>query len=168
MGLVVALLILGILVLILLMLFEDERRAKESRAASGEVTGYWNGTERRASVRVPANFKTRYCVDRNPTPFMENTHSKNISLGGILLQLYEKIYPQTMLVLDIFLPDDADPIPAKGQVVWIQELPAPDSIGRKAFDAGIKFVSLDTRDRDRLDSKIKSIQKQKDGQRRKT
>jgi c-di-GMP-binding flagellar brake protein YcgR len=164
MGLIVAILILAILILILVMLFEDERRSRTSKASTGEVTGYWDGSERRASVRVPAHFKTRYCVDHRSLSFMENSRTKNISLGGILMQLYEKINPQTILVLDIFLPDEKTPLPARGQVVWIQELPSPDNIGRKTFDAGIKFVAMEPKDRDKLNSKIKNIEKHANGE----
>ncbi len=164
MEIIVALLILAILVLILLILFEDEKRVKKSKTPSGKVTGVWNGSERRASIRVPVDLRTRYYVDTRSSTYMENTRGKNISLGGILLELYEKIYPQTMLMLDIFLPEERIPIPARGEVVWIHELPAPDGTGRRSFNAGIKFTRMDNKDKERLDSTLKGLVREGNGQ----
>ncbi len=162
MGLVISFVVLWILVVILIMLLVDDRRLKKAKSSDGKLTGYWNGAERRANVRVDASIKTAYAVEKNPLP-KNDTLSKNISLGGILMQLYEKLYPPTMLLLDIFLPNNNKPIIAKGEVVWIKELSALDEIGRRTFDAGVKFVSMGPRDKDRLDREIKNLAKTRHG-----
>lgn len=154
MGLAVSLIILVILVFILITLFTDEKRMKAAESVNGKMTEYWNGPERRKSVRIDAALKTKYSVDKNPNQSKNDTLSKNISLGGMLLQLCEKLYPSTLLLLDIFLPDDKIPVIAKGEVVWVKELPDLDESGRRTFDAGIKFTSINPKDKERLDKQI--------------
>ena len=157
------LIILGVLVLVLITLSTEERQKKAAKFLNGKLTGYWNGIERRASVRINTAFKTKYTVEETKPGQKREATSKNISLGGILLQLCEKLYPPTLLILDIFLPNEEVPIAAKGEVVWIKELSGLDELGRRAFDAGIKFVSMDPRDKERLDNQIKVHIKKKNG-----
>ncbi len=162
MGLAISVVVLCVLGVILITILVDDRRLKKTKPNNGKMTGYWNGAERRANVRVETSIKTAYAVEKNPLP-KNDTLSKNISMGGILMQLYEKLYPSTILLLDIFLPNSKEPIIAKGEVVWIKELSALDEIGRRTFDAGIKFVSMDPRDKDKLDMEIKNLVKTRHG-----
>jgi c-di-GMP-binding flagellar brake protein YcgR len=162
MALIVGLIILTLLIAILLMLFADEKQLKTVKSANGKMTGYWNGAERRADVRVATTLKATYIVDKK-TQQKKDTISKNISLGGILMQLYEKLYPSTLLLLDIFLLDGQSPVAAKGEVVWVKELSKLDEGGRRTFDAGIKFVSMNTKDKERLDRQIKGLIKKRHG-----
>jgi c-di-GMP-binding flagellar brake protein YcgR len=156
MGLTVSLIILSVLVLIMMTLLIDERRHKPAKSSNGKLTGYWDGVERRASVRIKSVLKAKYCVHKK-TDQKKATISKNISLGGILMQLSEKLFPATLLLIDIFLPSENSPITAKGEVVWIRELSHLDESGRRVFDAGIKFISMNQRDKERLDKHIKGL-----------
>lgn len=162
MGLVISFVVLWILVVMLITIMMDDRRLKRAKPNDGKLTGYWNGAERRADVRVKRSLKAAYAVEKNSLR-KNDTLSKNISLGGILMQLYEKLYPSTLLLLDIFLPDNKEPIIAKGEIMWIKELSTLDEIGRRTFDAGIKFVSMNPRDKEKLDREIKNLAKTRHG-----
>ena len=155
-GLVIALILLSILIVILITLFTDEKRLKSTKAPDGRLTGVWEGSERRTSIRIEAKLKAKYAIDNTPQEKRE-TMSKNISLGGILMELYEKLYPSTLLLLDIFLPDHENPVMAKGEVVWVKELQDPDEAGRRMFDAGIRFLSMAPHDKERLDQQLRIL-----------
>ena len=162
MGLVISLIVLALLIAILVVLFADEKHLKPVKSANGNMTGYWNGSERRTNVRVKMTLKATYVLDKDSQQ-KKDTISKNISLGGILMQLYEKLYPSTLLLLDIFLPDGQSPVAAKGEVVWIKELSKLDEGGGRTFDAGIKFVSMNPKDKERLEREIKGLIKKQHG-----
>ncbi|MBL7069728.1 MAG: PilZ domain-containing protein [Candidatus Omnitrophica bacterium] len=156
MGLFVVILILSILLLILAALFVHEKQAKSAKSPIGRMTEYWDGPERRQSRRVRAILPAKYSIDHKPRPKKESK-SKNISTGGILIQLNEKVLPATQLLLDIILPEDRKPVTARGEVVWINDLPETDETGRRLFDAGIKFTSMSPSDKERLNKHIEDI-----------
>lgn len=158
---IIGLLILCILMLILITLLIDEKRFRSAKSPSGKMTAYWNGMERRASIRVSTILNTRYSVDKKLQ--VKNSLSKNVGAGGILMESSEKLTTSTQLLLDISLPDGQKPITAKGEVVWIRELSHVDEMGRKLFDAGIKFVSMNTKDKERLDKHIQGINNMQHG-----
>lgn len=155
-GLVIQLLILAILLLILLTIFIDEKRLKTTKSPTAKLTGYWNGAERRTSIRIATILQIRYYVE-DKSHQLKTSLTKNISSGGILMQSNEKLFPPTRLFLDIFLPNTEKPIIARGEVVWVQELPHMDEIGKRVFDTGIKFVSMNSKDREKLDQHIKNL-----------
>jgi len=149
-------LILCILLLILATLFVHEKQVKSAKSPTAKLTGYWDGPERRQSVRVKAVLPTKYSIDHKPRPKKESK-SKNISTGGILMQLNEKVPPASQLLLDIILPNDKRPVAARGEVVWINDIPQMDKTGRRQFDAGIKFTSMSPGDKERLTRHIEDI-----------
>lgn len=153
----VSLIILSILVVITVMLFIDDKQTRPAKSLDGTMTGLWDGSERRGSVRINKVLKAKYAVDINKKNDKKDTISKNISLGGILMQLYEKLNPSTLIAIDIFLPNEPHPISAKGEVVWVKELSDLDNVGRRIFNAGIKFVSMNPRDKETLDRSIKGL-----------
>jgi len=108
-GLMISLMLLAMLVVILVTLLMDERHLRATKAPDGRLTGIWDGSERRASVRIDAQLKAKYAVDTTPQE-KKDTTTKNISLVGILMESYEKLYPSTLLLLDIFLMDQKYPL----------------------------------------------------------
>jgi len=154
--LLVSLFIIIILVLTLITIFKEEKRRESANAPTGRIMGYWSGAERRASIRVDTVLKTRYSVEKKPNQ-KKDSLSKNISMGGILIELSEKLAAPTLLLLEIFLPDDEKPVTAQGEVVWVKDIQKTDKSGRRIFDTGIKFVSMDSQNKDKLDKHIKSL-----------
>ncbi len=154
MGIFIEFLILAILIMILITLLIDEKRLKLEKSPAGKMLEYWPyGKERRCSIRVSTILSTKYSVETNN----KYTIINNIGNGGILMQSNEKLIPSTCLCLDIILPNRKKPISAKGEVIWVKELPHTDEMGKRLFDAGIKFLSMNNMDKDTLDRHIKDL-----------
>jgi len=154
--LLIVTIVLFLLLFILVTLFAHEKSVKTNRLPSGKMKEYWSGSERRRFKRVDTALHTKYSIDHAPRP-KSDSKSKNISLGGILLELNEKIFPATKVILDIFLPNIEKPINARGEVVWVTEVPGADNLGRKNFNAGIKFLSMSPHDKDRLNKHVEDL-----------
>ena len=91
------------------------------------------GIERRQYPRFPSSLLTDYNIGSEPINSIGVT--KNISLGGICLNVYQRIKVGATLKLGIYLPDIAEPVAAIGKLVWTRE-----TLGREyPFEAGIKF-----------------------------
>ena len=155
MGLIIQFLILAVLLLVLIALFVDEKRLKLVTAQGGKLTEYWDGTERRRAIRIKTILHTRYSIDKKPE--QKRSLSKNISSGGIQMQLNEKLSASTPLALNILLPNSNKPVSLKGKVVWVSEINQQDESGRRVFNTGIEFVMLNPKDRERPDKHIKGL-----------
>lgn len=140
--LLIQLLIVGILALVLAALYIDERRTKYETIPVGKMTEYWNGSERREHVRVNRNLIVRYIIEKKPR-ISGNALTKNIGSGGILLETNEKLTIETLLGLEIEIPDHRKPVIADGKVVWVKENPQTGDEGKRTFDTGIKFVDME-------------------------
>jgi uncharacterized protein (TIGR02266 family) len=70
----------------------------------------------------------------------------DISLGGVRIYSDDALTMGERLELDLFFPDDTT-LSAKGEVVWVNELPE----GSPArYDVGVRFDKMDEHDRSRL------------------
>lgn len=152
-GLVIESVIFTVLVLILITLIIEEKRLKKMKLQPAKVTGAWKGAERRAHIRIDTILSIKYSINHEK----KNSLSKNISCGGILIQLSEKLSESTPLRLDIHLPDTERPVFARGEVVWVKDLPHIDEAGRRIFDTGVKFTWMHPKDRERLDKHITGL-----------
>lgn len=150
----VGLLILAVLCVILFIIFFDEKRRNRLATPTCRAIGYWDGSERRRDIRIKTFLETKYFINKKPYQ-KKNSQSKNISIGGILLEMNEKLLPQVMLLMDIFLSNAERPVTAAGEVVWVKELPHNDEAGRRLFDTGIKFTSMKPKDKERLEKHLK-------------
>jgi len=156
MTVIILLIILIILIFILVTLIMDEQRSRSSRLSNGKVTGYWDGSERRVDVRIETILKTKYSIARSPQK-TRDSRSKNISTGGVLIEMCEKLQPPTLLVLEIFILEEFGPVMATGEIIWSRELTHKDNSGRRLFDSGIKFVSMSPGDKEKLDKQIRVL-----------
>jgi len=68
---------------------------------------------------------------------------RNICGGGIRLSLLEKIAIGTFLDLDIIIPELPNVIPAKGRVIWIQEIAVSGQTSARYYETGIEFIDVD-------------------------
>jgi hypothetical protein len=106
---------------------------------------HYNGPERRLFSRIPFWYIVQYkvCLPAKDNKHSKNeiisSRSKNISLGGILLET-KRFYPaSTMLEVEIDVPIDAENhIYAKVQGVVVRCSAVGDE---KIFDTAIEFVS---------------------------
>lgn len=150
-GFIIELIVLAILLLILICLFLEEKHLKQARQLAGKLTGSWDGIEKRTSIRVDTVLNVKYTVNN----LNKKSVSKNISRGGILIQVSEKLNKSIFLFIDIYLPNEPKSISAKGEVVWVKELTDLDEAGRRVFDTGIRFVFMHPKDSLKLNKHIK-------------
>ena len=152
--LLVEFLIVAVLMLVLIALYVDEYRTRYQRVSVGRMAGYWNGEERRRYIRVDATLLVRYEIEKKPR-LTASVLTKNIGTGGILIETSEKLPIETLLGLEIDVPDQRKPIIADGKVVWIKERPETDHAGKRMFNTGIKFVNMYSREKELLLQYIK-------------
>jgi CheY-like chemotaxis protein len=91
--------------------------------------------DRRASPRFPADLPVRRLIpgDRKAT-WEAVGRTANVSLGGLMVFLLERLPAGTLLDLTLDLPDR--PVPAKGTVIW----QGPPRQGDGKAPHGIRFV----------------------------
>lgn len=152
--LLIEVLIVSVLILVLSALYIDEHRTRYQNIPVGRMTGYWNGKERRKDVRIDKILDIRYTIEERPRA-TGNSLTKNISRGGILVETSEKLLVESLLGLEINIPNHQKPIVADGKVVWVKESPAMDQSGKRVFNTGIKFVYMDPMERENLLQYIK-------------
>jgi c-di-GMP-binding flagellar brake protein YcgR len=80
--------------------------------------------------------------------------TKNISKGGICLIVYEELKEEDILELEIYLPEDKNPILAKGRIVWIKEFIVGDLSKGKRYDTGIEFIEANDEDLNKIDKYV--------------
>jgi len=75
----------------------------------------------------------------------------DVSLGGLRVYADDPPDAGDRLELELFLPDDSEVV-CTVEVVWVDELPE----GSPArYDVGVKFVTIDAADRQRLSTVLK-------------
>ena len=105
--------------------------------------------EKRKYVRLDASIKVSYRILKGPEVRHEAL-SRNIGGGGIRFPVEERLKKDSLLELEIDLPNGAGPIEALGQVVWREELLTKGEGKKEHFDVGMKFVRINPSDRERL------------------
>jgi len=106
-------------------------------------------SEKRKFVRL--NFLVDVVYQKRPSAQKERiTLSRNISGGGICLIAYEELVKSQLLDLEIYLPDNDEPVKAVGKVAWVNEFVIGDASKGKRFDAGIEFVKIKKEDLEKV------------------
>jgi len=85
-----------------------------------------------------------------------NTHTENVSGGGIRVILEEKLNVTTQVDIELFLFHTELPIRCKGQVIWAVEL-KPERIMHRLFYTGIKFVEISDHNREEIKKLVAEI-----------
>jgi c-di-GMP-binding flagellar brake protein YcgR len=109
--------------------------------------------ERRKFIRLDTSVKIRYKV-LMPIDNQNNTNSRDLSTGGVKIEVKEPIKPNTVLWLEIDLPSEADPLQAKGEVVWQEKISNAEN---SRYEMGIKFLEMDLNDRNKLNKYLFSL-----------
>jgi c-di-GMP-binding flagellar brake protein YcgR len=151
--LIIQLIIVSILFLVLGTLYIDEYKTRYQRVPVGKMTGYWHGEERRKDIRIPKTLSVRYSLEKKPHLTVRSV-TMNISRGGILLETSEKLITETLLGLEILIPNYQKGISADGKIMWVKECSDQDESGRRMFNAGIKFVSMHPKEKELLNQYI--------------
>lgn len=85
----------------------------------------------------------------------------NISGGGVRFLIHHKFEQDTLVPLEIYLPNDSEPyvIDAVGIVAFAGEnFAASKRTGRTSYNTGLKFKFINERDRDAIVSYISNVQ----------
>ena len=152
---IIELLFIVMLAMILFMISRDERSLSRARLHKARVEEYWDGKERRRHVRFKKNLEVTYRVQNKPN--LKNGKTIDISESGVKLLLDEKLAEGTTVVLQIFIPDSKKIEAVEGKIVWSRELKAEDSLGRRLFHSGIKFLAAKKPSSTNLASYIRSL-----------
>ena len=111
-----------------------------------------NASNKRASPRVPVNFKVDWQCESNF--LFEN--ATNISEHGIFIEAHDPMEAGTMINLVFTLPDDSRKIEVLGEVVWTNPV-RPGKEENYNPGMGIRFVNLKEIDRETILSLIKRL-----------
>ncbi|MDD5756550.1 MAG: PilZ domain-containing protein [bacterium] len=109
--------------------------------------------ERRKFVRLDTSVKIRYKV-LQPTDNKNDSNTQNLSAGGVKIEVKEPVKPNTVLWMEIALPNEANPLQAKGEVVWQEKISTSEN---SHYEMGIKFLEMDLNDRSRLSKYLFSL-----------
>jgi c-di-GMP-binding flagellar brake protein YcgR len=150
-------LLIVVLSLILGALYIEEKRKNKLRIPAGKLTELWDGSERRRYVRIRTDVPVRYTLPKE----QDNSRAfktKDISMGGICMTVSEKLAPHLKLCLQIEVEGSADPILAKGEVVWAKEnSEIKNEAGIRYFDIGVEFKELLPKNKERFFSFVKKV-----------
>jgi len=100
--------------------------------------------ELRKYIRVNKNIHVTYSIVNQI--LKSSARSQDVSEGGICIPSKLRFDKGIVLALDISLPGEGKPIKAQGEVVWLREV----NNFRFPFMLGVKFVSIDSSDLDKI------------------
>jgi hypothetical protein len=102
--------------------------------------------DRRQVVRLQTKLVT--FVKRLATGKVKRVLTKDIGGIGICIVSDERYEPETVLEVELKLPDNTQPITFKGVVVWSRVVEEPkQSYKPLVAEAGIKFTEIDAKQR---------------------
>ena len=97
----------------------------------------YGGQERRQYERYDCKFGVSFKRKEAPEDF-DYSHTKNISLGGILLVASENYQKGTLLELILRIPYTPPTLNIEGEVVWTKQIP-----NSMVYEMGIRFSQSD-------------------------
>ena len=139
-----SLLVVTVLVGILwLTRLEESRRDQRPILKVQEV---WSGEERRKEERLPYTVPVLYVTPKSSK--FNSSRSRDVSAGGILLVLPEKLATGTRLELEFNLAEEQKPFRVLGEVIWMSEIPPEGD--QRLFQTGFRFIWMDKKESERL------------------
>ena len=116
------------------------------------------GRERRKHERITYHAPCRYEIGsrEKPSKILESGTSfvKNISLGGLLIEMLKLIDVNSLIDLEVVIPTANQPIRAQARVVWVNKV--EEDGGR--YNVGMCFTDISLEDRDKISSIKKRIE----------
>ena len=106
--------------------------------------------ERRKFVRLETPIQVKYRISSQPHT-EDKSLSKNISVGGIMILVGEKMTPGAQLDLEINIPEYNKIIYATGEIVWQEEILIKEEI---THETGIKFVKIAKENQEKISKYI--------------
>ena len=116
------------------------------------------GQERRRYERITYHAPCRYEVGsgKRISKLLESGTSfvKNISLGGLLIEMMKQIDIDSLIDLEVVIPTAKEPIRAQARVVWVNRVEENED----RYDVGMSFTSISLDDKDKISSIKKRIE----------
>jgi uncharacterized protein (TIGR02266 family) len=104
------------------------------------------GEEQRRFIRVSSRLTAIVKVVK--TGKVKRALTKDVSAGGVCFVTEEIMEVGTALEVELKLPDREAPVQFLGQVAWSRPVgPSPKSYENPTGETGVKFVSIDPKDR---------------------
>ena len=139
-----SLLVVALLVGILWLTRLEERRRDQHPVL--KVEEVWSGDERRKDKRFSYSIPVLYVAPKISK--FRSSRSRDVSAGGILLVLPEKLSTGTQLELEFSLTEEQKPFRVLGEVIWMSEVPSEGD--QRLFQTGFRFVWMDKKESVRL------------------
>ncbi|MBN1794780.1 MAG: PilZ domain-containing protein [Candidatus Omnitrophica bacterium] len=113
----------------------------------------WEGINKRRFPR--AQYPCKITVIAKFPPYSVSTHTENISVGGICVNLERNLGRFTPVEVILHLPDEQPPLRCNSTTVWVIEKHLPQE--KHIFDTGIEFGDIAPEDRERIDEVIVNL-----------
>ncbi|MBU4140347.1 MAG: PilZ domain-containing protein [Candidatus Omnitrophica bacterium] len=158
--------VIGLLLLILAVIYQDEYRKRRLARKSAKVNTFWNrNKDRRKTPRINTEIDVLYEVLSGNAAGKQNSRSRDISMGGIGLTLNEKLFPGTVLSLQLNMAQSHRTIFTQGEIAWVKEASKKNIAqkGQRLFDAGVKFTKIGPKDEAALNNFINQRAKNTQG-----
>lgn len=135
-GLIGTLLVVGVLDVVL----KEEAQQRRQQPPMGWLRRLLsrNPADRRRFERYRASFPLTYRV--LPSGHSASGESRDVSLGGVGLMLYEKLPAGTSLEITVRREASSKALTVQGTVRWVRELPPQPGDPKRAFWAGIEIT----------------------------
>ena len=159
-GILVTIVALATFLLVTISLWK--KRTRNISEISADLESYWDGKAERRRAR---RFKKKLSVICSvPEKKGNNYHifSKDISGEGICLQVPEILPEGIALDIKVNIPGEKA-ISARGIVAWVNESPNGAKQPERLFDTGIKFIRIDTGEKQKLVNYLNSDTEKKEG-----
>lgn len=137
---IIALCFLALLSITLFTLWAHEKIANKKIIPHAKIEEYWANNERREYKRFERYLEVEYSVKKKLC--LKNGKTLNISKGGAMLLLDEKLPVSTILDIKMHIPEKNRRIEIEGEVVWTKETDEKDLSGKRFFHSGIKFIAI--------------------------
>ena len=126
-----------------------QKRTRHLALVPAKLDSYWDSLKERRKFR---RFNISLSVDVSFSEQSNNVYhvfSKDISGEGLCIEVPEIIPEGSILDLKIDIPKTR-PIGVKGKIVWVGESPRASNDQDRVFNAGVQFVRVEKKDKDRL------------------
>lgn len=142
-----------VLFVIYILSSREDKKISEKYANRGKVEEYCAvEKERRKCERFDTELDLKYnLLPPNNAAF--STNARNISKTGISILVYEILPKDSLIDMEISLPNSKEIIKLRGKVAWCEGRDGPERIdksGRRTFTVGIEFVDTGTKEQSSL------------------
>lgn len=149
--------ILLVLAAIWVVVLQEDRRAERSRPPMGWLRRFWArpAKDRRRHPRYRATIPLTYRVMH--AGVATESQTRDLSVGGIGLMVYEKFPVGTVLELTLRADPPRGPMTVQGVVQWVREAPPKTGDPKRLFWAGVQITQTGPGRLDQLRAVLEQI-----------